>query len=137
MSQVTDRPVKNIASAVTRRSIGLFRPPPPVEMAVPDEMTRSETAMLIKCLRPSWSCNQCHVNRFSFHLVEIGTIVSKKIQLNFLYVDDIGPTSRNDLDLQYSHFFIHSIRCLLLLTFRSLAENVSEKNPHCFHFFPI
>ena len=47
--------------------------------------------------------------------------------LEFLYVNDLGPRSRNDLDLQYSHTFMHSIRCLFLLTFRSLAEIVSEK----------
>ena len=35
--------------------------------------------------------------------------------------------SRNDLDLQYSHTFINSIMCLLLLPFRSLAAIVSEK----------
>ena len=46
----------------------------------------------------------------------------------FLYVHDLGPRSRNDLDLQYSHFFIFSIRYLLLLTFRSLAAIVSEKS---------
>ena len=34
---------------------------------------------------------------------------------------------RNDLDLQYSHIFIYSIRCLLLLTFMSLAAIVSKK----------
>ena len=61
-------------------------------------------------------------------LVQIGTVVSEKIRLEFLYVHDIGPWSRNDLDLQYSHTFIHSIRCLLLLTFRSLAAIVSEKS---------
>ena len=37
-------------------------------------------------------------------------------------------TLRNSLDLQYSHTFIHSIRFLLLLTFRSLAAGVSEKS---------
>ena len=61
-------------------------------------------------------------------LVQIGTVVSEKIQSEFLYVHDLGPRSRNDLDLQYSHIFIYSIRCLLLLTFRSLAEIVSEKS---------
>ena len=35
---------------------------------------------------------------------------------------------KNDPDLQYSDIFIYSIRCLLLLTFRSLAEIVSEKS---------
>ena len=59
----------------------------------------------------------------SFHkkLVQIDTLVSEKIRFEFLYVHDLGPRSRNDLDLQFSHTFIYSIRCLLLLTFRSLA----------------
>ena len=66
----------------------------------------------------------------SFHkkLVQIGTVVSEKIRFEFLYVHDLGPRSRNDLDLQYSNTFIHSNRCLLLLTFRSLATIVSEKS---------
>ena len=45
-----------------------------------------------------------------------------------MYVHGLGPMSRNDLDLQYSHIFFYSIRCLLLLIFRSLAAIVSE-NP--------
>ena len=66
----------------------------------------------------------------SFHtnLVQIGTIVSEKIQFEFLYVHDLGPRSRNDLDLQYSHIFIDAIKCLFLLPFRSLAAIVSEKS---------
>ena len=66
----------------------------------------------------------------SFHknLVQIGKVVSEKIRFEFLYVHDFGPRSRNDLDLQYSHIFIFSIRCLLLQTFRSLAAIVSEKS---------
>ena len=43
-------------------------------------------------------------------LVQIGKVVSEKIQLEFLYVHNLGPRSRNDLDLQYSHAFIYSIR---------------------------
>ena len=64
----------------------------------------------------------------SFHknLVQIGTVVSEKIWFEFFYVHDLGLRFRNDLDLQYSHTFIYSIRCLLLLTFRSLAAIVSE-----------
>ena len=62
------------------------------------------------------------------HLVQIGIVVSGKIQFKFLYVHNLGPRSRNDLDLQYSNIFIYSIRCLLLLTFRSLAAIVSEKS---------
>ena len=60
--------------------------------------------------------------------VQIGTVVSEKVQFEFLYVHDLGPRSRNDIDLQYSHIFIYSIRCLLLLHFRSLAAIVSEKS---------
>ena len=61
-----------------------------------------------------------------FHLVQIGTVVSGKIQVEFLYVHNLGPRSRNDLNLQFSHIFIYSIRCQLLLHFRSLAAIVSE-----------
>ena len=61
-------------------------------------------------------------------LVQIGTVVSEKIKFEVLYVPNIGPRSRNDLDLQYSHIFIYSIRCLLLLPLRSLAAIVSEKS---------
>ena len=61
-------------------------------------------------------------------MIQIGTVVSEKIQFEFLYVHDIGPRSRNDLDLQYSHTFIYLIRCLLLPTFRSLAAIVAEKS---------
>ena len=87
--------------------------------------------------RPSWSCDQHHVIRFSFpctlklsykNLVQIGKVVPEKVWFEFLYVHDHGPRSRNDLDLQYSHTFIYSIRCQLLLTFRSLAATVSEKS---------
>ena len=66
--------------------------------------------------------------RINTNLVKIGTVVSEKIQFEFLYVHDLGPRSRNDLDLQYSHIFIYSIRCLLLLTFRSLAVIASENS---------
>ena len=70
---------------------------------------------------------------FYKNLVQIGTVVSEKTQFDFLYVHDLGARSRNDIDLQYSHTFIYSIRYLLLQTFRSLAEIVSKK--YCFHFF--
>ena len=61
-------------------------------------------------------------------LVQIDTGVSEKIWFEFLYVHDLGLRSRNDLDIQYSHTFIYSIICQLLLTFRSLAAIVSEKS---------
>ena len=41
---------------------------------------------------------------------KFGNVVSEKIRFEFLYVHDLGPRSRNDLDLQYSHTFIYSIR---------------------------
>ena len=75
------------------------------------------------------SCHQLFISlylkAFIKKLVLIGTEVSEKIWLEFLYVHDLGPRSRNDLDLQYSHTFIYLIRCL---TFRSMAAKVSE-NP--------
>ena len=48
----------------------------------------------------------------SFHkkLVQIGKVVSEKTWFEFLYVHDLGPSSRNDLDHQYSHTFMYSIR---------------------------
>ena len=47
---------------------------------------------------------------FFKYLVHIGKVVSEKIRFEFLYVHDLGPRSRNDFDLQYSHTFIYSIR---------------------------
>ena len=68
------------------------------------------------------SCHQIFISlylkAFIKNLVQIGTVVSEKIRFEFLYVHDLGPKSRNDLDLQYLHTFIYSIRCLLLPTFR-------------------
>ena len=34
------------------------------------------------------------------NLVQIGTVVSEKIRFEFLNVHDLGPRSRNDLDIQ-------------------------------------
>ena len=84
----------------------------------------------ILVMRPA-SCHQIFISMylkaFIKNLVQIGKVVSEKIQFEFLYVHDLGPRSRNDLDLQYSHTFICSIRCLLLPTFRSLAAIVSKQ----------
>ena len=66
--------------------------------------------------------------RFHKNLVQIGKVVSEKIRFELLYVHDLLPRSRNNLDLQYSHTFIYSIRLLLRLAFRSLAAIVSEKS---------
>ena len=78
------------------------------------------------------SCHQIFISLYLKtsiqNLDQIGTVVSEKNKFEFLYVHDIGRRSRNDLDLQYSHIFIYSIRCLFLLPFRSLAAIVSEKS---------
>ena len=68
-----------------------------------------------------------YLKAFIKKLVQIDTVVSEKIRFEFLHVHDLGPRSRNDLDLQYSHT-IYSIRCLFLPTFRSLAAIVAEKS---------
>ena len=49
-------------------------------------------------------------------------------KFSFLYVNDLGPRSRNNLDLQYSHNFMKSISCLYLPTFRSQGSIVSEQS---------
>ena len=66
----------------------------------------------------------------SFHtnLAQNCSVVSEKIRFEFLYVHDLWPRSRNDLDLQYSHTFIKSFSCLYLPTVRSQASIVSEKS---------
>ena len=51
-----------------------------------------------------------YLKAFIKNLVQIGKVVSEKIRFEFLYIHDLGPRSRNDLDLQYSHTFIYSIR---------------------------
>ena len=84
----------------------------------------------------------CHQIFFSLYLKDFIKIWFRSAQkflrksgLNLcMCTHDIGPRSRNDLGLQYSHTFIYAIRCLLLLTFRSLAAIGSEKSS--FHFFP-
>ena len=74
--------------------------------------------------------NSLYLKAFIQILVQMGTVVSEKIQfyLTFIYVHDLGPRSRNDLDLKYSLTFINSKRGLLLPNFRSLAAIVSEKS---------
>ena len=78
------------------------------------------------------SCHQVFISlylkAFLQNLVQIGTVVSEIIQFEFLYVHNLGPWSGNDLGLQYLHIFIYTIRCLLLLPFRSLAAIVYEKS---------
>ena len=60
------------------------------------------------------SCHQIFISlylkTFIKNLVLIGKVAPEKIRFEFLYVQNLGPRSRNDLDLQYSHTFIYSIR---------------------------
>ena len=69
-----------------------------------------------------------YLKAFIQNLIQICIAVSEKIHFNFLYVHDLGPRSRNDNGLQYSHIFIYSIRYQLLLPFMSLAAIVSENS---------
>ena len=75
-----------------------------------------------------------YLKAFIQSLVQISTVVSGKIKFEFLYVHDLWPRSRNDIDFQYSHTFIYSIRSQLQLPFRSLAAIVSEKKTTVFIF---
>ena len=81
------------------------------------------------------SCHQTFISlylkAFIQNLVQIGKVVSEKILFEFLYVHDLGPRSRNDLDLQYSHTFIYSIRY-----FQVTQAAKFLKNP-LFSLFPI
>ena len=87
--------------------------------------------------RPSWSCDQHHINIFFLsmylkaykqNLVKNGPEIFEKSLFYFSYINGLRPRSRNDLDLQYSHTVINSISCLHLLTFRSQASISSEKS---------
>ena len=67
-----------------------------------------------------------------FGLERHGNSVKKRFE--FVYVHDFGPRSRKDLDLQYSHTSINSIRCLLLQTSRSQTA-IGSKKSTVFTFF--
>ena len=61
------------------------------------------------------------------NLVKNSPVVSEKNSFKFSYINGLGPSLRNDLDLQYSHTVINSISCLHLPTYKSLAAIVSDK----------
>ena len=115
-----------------------------IELLVP-EKKGFEGFLPYMAWRPSWSCDQhcsviffisLYLKAFIKNLVQNDTVVSEKIKFDFFNVQDLGPWSRNDLDLQYSHTFINSIRCLLLPIFSSLVAIISNKNP-LFSLFPM
>ena len=104
---------------------------PPVSEKIFEGILPYMGVAAILVMRPA-SCHQIFISlylkAFIQNLVQNATVVSEKIWFESLYVNDLGPRSRNDIDLQYSHTFINLISCLLLLIFRSLAEIVSEKS---------
>ena len=53
----------------------------------------------------------------------------------FSYVNGLGPLSRTELDLQYSHTVINPISCLHLPTFSPQAAIFSEKSAVFTFFF--
>ena len=65
-------------------------------------------------------------------MVKMAQCIFEKSKFYFSNVNGLGPKSRNDLDLKYSHTIINLISCLHLPTFRSQAAIVSEK----IHFLP-
>ena len=65
------------------------------------------------------------------NLAKNGPVVSEKSKFQFSNVNDLGPRSRNDLDLQYSHIFIKSI------SLRSYAAIVSDTFFFVFCFFAL
>ena len=48
-----------------------------------------------------------YLKAFIQSLVDIGKVVSEKIEFEFLYVHDLWPRPRNDFDLLYSFTFIN------------------------------
>ena len=71
--------------------------------------TMGVSAILVMCPELCYKIFIClYKKAFVQILVQIGIVVSEKILFKFLYVHDLGPRSRNDLDLQYLHIFIYS-----------------------------
>ena len=105
-----------------------FSPPVPEKKFFEGFLPYMDMAAILSC-DPD-AANKLDLKTFLQNLFKINTVVSEKIRFEFLYmyVQDLGPRSRNDPDLQYSHTIIYSIKCLLLLISRSLATRVSEKS---------
>ena len=88
-----------------------------IGLQVPEKIFKGFSPnMVVAAILVMWpvSCHQIfislYLNAFIKNLIQIGKVVPEKIRFEFLYVHDLGPRSRNDLDLQYSHTFIYSIR---------------------------
>ena len=56
-------------------------------------------------------------------MVKNGSVVSEKIRFEFLYVHDLGPRSRNDLDLQYSQYLHQVIQLSVSTNFQVTGFN--------------
>ena len=69
-----------------------------------------------------------YLKAYKQNLVKNGPEVSEKSMFYFAYINDLVPSSRNDLDLQYSHTFINTNTCLHIPTFRPQSAIVFEKS---------
>ena len=87
--------------------------------------------------RPSWSCDQHHVNKLSFPCTlkltyKIWLIMDqlflRKASFNFSYVNAFGKGQEKTLTFNTHTPSFNSISCLHLPTFRSPAAIVSEKS---------
>ena len=76
--------------------------------------------------------NSLYLKAFIQNMVQNDRVFFEKIWFDFLYEHDLGPRARNDLDLQYSHTFINSIRCHTNFQFTGCN---SFWKIHCFQFF--
>ena len=65
---------------------------------------------------------------FYAKMVQIGTVVSEKIQFEFLYVHDLGQGQEMTLTFDTHISSYIQLDVWLLLPFRSLAAIVSEKS---------
>ena len=86
----------------------------------------------ILVMRPA-SCHQIFISlylkAFIQSLVQIDTVVLRKSSLNFCMYTTLGQGQEITLTFNtHMSSYNNSIRCLLLLTFRSLAAIVSEKS---------
>ena len=83
-----------------------------------------------KARQPSCPCDQYYVDELSFpcpykHTFEIWLKMAQWLLIKDVsYVNDLGPMSRNDTGLQYSHIFINTF------SFMSQAARVSEKSTY-------
>ena len=74
-----------------------------------------------------------YFNAYMQNLVKNGKVISEKSKFKSFYVNNLGPRSRNDFDLENLSTFIYSFSCPHLPTSGHKVAIVSEKSS--FHFF--